>query len=202
MQVGGLVGPGRALGQRHLEQVAAGMRGEPGLQFRVHAVDQRAPVAAMHGAAFLGRDGLAHHLGRRLAREAQVEGRILGQAGEVHLEAAGAVQRGGAQQVEQRESASPRPSGLPASGRAGGRVALRAGCAPAARLPARRRARGARRCPSVRPPPGDRRRGRARIRAHGAAALRGRTVSPIARAASGRRGATPRRGCPPGARRR
>ena len=46
----------RPLGQRHLQQVAAGMGAQPGLQLRIDAVHQPEPGAAMHAAPVLGRD--------------------------------------------------------------------------------------------------------------------------------------------------
>ena len=91
------------LRQGQLQQIAAGMRRQPGLQIGVDAVHQPHPGAAMHVAAFLGRHHVAGHFRlHAVARQQQVERRAVLEAGEAHGEAALALHRGGAQQVEHR----------------------------------------------------------------------------------------------------
>ena len=66
----------QALRQRHLQQIAAGMGGKPGLQVGVDAVDQPDPGAAMHVAPVLGRDDVAGDFRLdAVAREQQIERR-------------------------------------------------------------------------------------------------------------------------------
>ncbi len=93
----------RALGQCHLQDVPARVRGEPGLQLRIHPVHQFRPGAAVHRPAFLGGDGLAADLRHRaVAAHKQVVGRAVQQPVVAELEAPRAEQRGDAQQVEKR----------------------------------------------------------------------------------------------------
>ena len=91
-----------ALGQGHLEQVAAGVGGKPGLQLGVDPVAEAAPGAAVHVAAFLGGHDVAGDLRLdAVALDHQVECLAPLDAGERHLEAAGALEGGGAHDVEE-----------------------------------------------------------------------------------------------------
>ena len=89
-----------------LEDVAPGMRAQPGLQLRIDPVHQAEPGAAMHPAALLGRHNVAGDF--RLvaaAGDQQVERRVVLQPGEADVEAARPLQRAGTQQMEQRDQA-------------------------------------------------------------------------------------------------
>ena len=111
--------------QGHFQQVAAGMGGEPGLQVRIDPVGEAEPGAAMHAAAFLGGDHVAGHFGLDLVAAEQqiVRGAVL-QAGKGDGEAAGALQHGGAHQVEDRDqgvlSAQPKLKLFASAGRGHG----------------------------------------------------------------------------------
>ncbi|ABQ30532.1 hypothetical protein Acry_1321 [Acidiphilium cryptum JF-5] len=102
----GAVGPrlAQAAGEGHFQQVAAGMRGEPGLQVGVDPVHQPHPGGAMHEAAGLGGERVAGDFHRRaLARGQQVEARAVLEPGEGDLEPHRAVALGGIVQVKQRD---------------------------------------------------------------------------------------------------
>ena len=74
------------LWQRHLQQVAAGMRGQPRLQVRIDAVDQVEPGGAVQVTPLIGMHGLAGKLRlHAIAREQQVERRGIGKTGRAPL---------------------------------------------------------------------------------------------------------------------
>ena len=90
--------------QGHLQDVAAGMGGEPSLQVRVDAVGEPDPGATMHVPARLGRDDVADHFGLgAVPAQQQVERCLVLEPGETHREAAPALHRRRAQQMEGRD---------------------------------------------------------------------------------------------------
>lgn len=91
------------LRQRHLQQVAARVGGQPRLQFTIDPIGQLHPGASLHQTARLSRDDIAGNL--RLdtpARQQQIVRRIVCQAGKMHAETARTLQIGGSQHVEHR----------------------------------------------------------------------------------------------------
>ena len=100
---GTVAGQPQAVRQRHLEQVASRMRGQPGLQVGIDAVGELEPGAAMQVATRFGRHDAADDLGlHRVAADQQVAGGLVEQSGEADLEAAAAMQPRRAQQMKQR----------------------------------------------------------------------------------------------------
>ena len=97
-----LVGAGKPIRQRHAQHIAAGMRGQPGLQFGIDAIHQRIPMPALHRAAFLGGNRLAHHFrDSAAAADGQIMCTAFRKAGEAHLKTLGAIKCCAAQQMEQ-----------------------------------------------------------------------------------------------------
>ena len=89
VRIGIVQAAAQAAGQGHLQQVAARMRGEPGLQVGIDAVGQAEPGAAMHAAALFGGDHVACDLCLDLvARQQQVVRGLVVQAGKADGKAA------------------------------------------------------------------------------------------------------------------
>ena len=104
----------QALWQGHLQQVAAWMGAEPGLQFGVDAVHEAEPGALVDAAAGLGRHRVADDFRfGAVARDQQVERGAILQRRELHCEAAGALHGGGAEQVKGRDQALVAGGGEP-----------------------------------------------------------------------------------------
>ena len=78
------------------------MRGQPGLQFGIDTIHQRIPMAALHGATFLGGDRLTHNFrNSTAAADGQIMCAAFGKAGKAHLKPLGAIKCRAAQQMEQ-----------------------------------------------------------------------------------------------------
>ena len=101
-----------ALGQGHLEKVAAGMSREPCLQLGIDPIHEIEPGAAMHVATFLRRHDVAGDLRPdAVALDQQVEHLAEFDAGERDHEAAGTLEGGGAHDMEERHQGMAVPHG-------------------------------------------------------------------------------------------
>ena len=90
--------------QRHFQQIAAGMGGEPGLQVRVDPVHQLRPAAAMDGMAVFGGNAVAGDFGlHSVAADQQVERRCFFEAGIGDGKAALLLEARGVQKMQDRQ---------------------------------------------------------------------------------------------------